>query len=135
MVLLSVMMVALCLLQYTRAKASAQRIFEVLDTTSYIRAGNLPALPERTGAVEFRDVSFKYNRDGSGDDVLSHISFAAKPGQVVAVIGGTGEGKSTLINLIPRFYDVTAGAVLVDGTDVRDFPMEELRRRVGQGGN
>ena len=131
MVLLSVMMVALCLLQYTRAKASAQRIFEVLDTASDIRDGALTALPEPAGAVEFRDVSFKYSAEGSGDDVLSHISFTARPGQVVAVIGGTGEGKSTLVNLIPRFYDVTGGAVLVDGTDVRDFPLEELRRRVG----
>ena len=131
MVLMSVMMLAMCLLQYTRAKASAQRIFEVLDTTSDIQDGNLPALPPRTGAVEFRDVSFKYSAEGSGDDVLSHISFSARPGQVVAVIGGTGEGKSTLVNLIPRFYDVTAGTVLVDGADVRDYPLDELRQRVG----
>ncbi len=131
MVLMSVMMVAMCLLQYTRAKACAQRIFEVIDTVSDIQDGAVAALPERTGKVEFRDVSFKYNTTGSGDDVLTHISFTAQPGQVVAVIGGTGEGKSTLVNLIPRFYDVTEGAVLVDGVDVRDYPLDDLRHRVG----
>lgn len=131
MVLMSVMMVAMCLLQYTRAKACAQRIFEVIDTVSDIQDGTVTALPEKTGKVEFRDVSFKYNSTGSGDDVLTHISFTAQPGQVVAVIGGTGEGKSTLVNLIPRFYDVTEGAVLVDGVDVRDYPLDDLRQRVG----
>ena len=74
-----------------RAKACAQRIFEVIDTTSDIQDGSVPALPEKTYRVEFRDVSFKYSTSGSGDDVLTHISFTAQPGQVVAIIGGTGE--------------------------------------------
>ena len=80
--------------------------------------------------MEFRDVSFKYAA-GAGDDVLSHISFTVEPGQFVAVVGGTGTGKSSLVNLIPRFYDVTGGAVLLDGVDVRDYPLEALRERIG----
>ena len=131
MVLMSVMMVAMCLLMYTRAKACAQRIFEVIDTDSDIQDGTAPALPEQAGQVEFRDVSFKYDTSGTGDNVLSHISFTAKPGQVIAVIGGTGEGKSTLVNLIPRFYDATEGEVLVDGINVKDYPLEDLRHRIG----
>lgn len=131
MVLTSVMMVAMCLLMYTRAKACVQRIFEVIDTDSDIQDGTAPALPQQAGQVEFRNVSFKYNTAGTGDDVLSRISFTVKPGQVVAVIGGTGEGKSTLVNLIPRFYDVTQGEILVDGVNVKDYPLEDLRNRIG----
>ena len=131
MVLTSVMMVAMCLLMYTRAKACAQRIFEVIDTDADIQDGTASALPQQAGQVEFRNVSFKYHAAGTGDDVLSRISFTAKPGQVVAVIGGTGEGKSTLVNLIPRFYDVTQGEILVDGINVKDYPLEELRSRIG----
>ena len=81
--------------------------------------------------MEFRDVSFKYARAGTGDDVLSQISFTVEPGQFVAIVGGTGTGKSSLVNLIPRFYDVTEGAVLLDGLDVRDYPLEQLRARIG----
>ena len=76
-------------------------------------------------------MSFKYVASGTGDDVLEHISFTVKPGQFVAIVGGTGTGKSSLVNLIPRFYDVTGGAVLVDGMDVRDYPLEQLRGRIG----
>ena len=83
-------------------------------------------LPERSGRVEFRGVNFKY-RSGTGDDVLRDIDLTIEPGQFVGLIGGTGTGKSTLINLIPRFYDVTGGGVLVDGRDVRDWPLEALR--------
>ena len=133
-VLMSVMMLAFSLLQLTRARASADRINAVLDTVPAIRdkegAGS-EALPESLGKVEFRDVSFKYIATGTGDDVLSHIDLTIEPGQFVAVIGGTGVGKSSLVNLIPRFYDVTGGAVLVDGLDVRDYPVAALRRRVG----
>ena len=88
-------------------------------------------LPAPRGAVEFRDVSFKYQATGTGDDVLSHISFSIEPGKFLAIVGGTGTGKSSLVNLIPRFYDVTGGQVLVDGVDVRDYPLEELRERIG----
>ena len=133
-ILMSVMMVAMALLQLTRAQACAHRINEVLSTEPSVEdkpgAGE-QALPAPRGQVEFRDVSFKYVATGTGDDVLSHISFTVKPGQFVAIVGGTGTGKSTLVNLIPRFYDVTGGSVLVDGMDVRDYPLEELRSRIG----
>ena len=133
-ILMSVMMVAMSLLQLSRAQACAHRINEVLATEPSVAdrpeaAGK--ALPAPRGAVEFRDVSFKYQASGSGDDVLSHIDLKIEPGQFVAIVGGTGVGKSTLVNLIPRFYDVTGGAVLVDGVDVRDYPLEELRERIG----
>ena len=133
-ILMSVMMLAMSLLQFTRAQACAQRIGEVLDTVPEIRdgAGTADAaLPESQGKVEFKDVSFRYQATGTGDDVLSHIDLTIEPGQFVAVVGGTGVGKSSLVNLIPRFYDVTGGAVLVDGMDVRDYPVEELRKRIG----
>ena len=128
-VLMSVMMLSFTLLQVTRARACAERINEVLDTEPDIRDG-AAALPAPMGRVEFRDVSFRYTA-GTGDDVLAHIDLNIEPGQFIAVIGGTGVGKSSLVNLIPRFYDVTGGAVLVDGLDVRDWPVEALRQRIG----
>ncbi len=133
-ILMSVMMVAMALLQLTRAQACAHRINEVLSTEPSVEdkpGAEKQSLPAPRGQVEFRDVSFKYVATGTGDDVLSHISFTVKPGQFVAIVGGTGTGKSSLVNLIPRFYDVTGGAVLVDGVDVRDYPLEELRSRIG----
>ena len=133
-ILMSVMMVAMSLLQLSRAQACAHRINEVLNTEPSVEDKENAAqtqLPAPRGQVEFRDVSFKYVTTGSGDDVLSHISFTVQPGQFVAIVGGTGTGKSSLVNLIPRFYDVTGGQVLVDGVDVRDYPLEELRSRIG----
>ena len=133
-ILMSVMMVAMSLLQLSRAQACAHRINEVLSTQPSVEdreEAARAALPAPRGQVEFRDVSFKYVATGTGDDVLSHISFTVKPGQFVAIVGGTGTGKSSLVNLIPRFYDVTGGSVLVDGVDVRDYPLEELRGRIG----
>ena len=133
-VLMSVMMLAFTLLQLTRARASADRILEVLDTVPDIRDGEgaeNAALPESLGKVEFRDASFKYIATGTGDDVLAHIDLDIEPGEFVAIVGGTGVGKSSLVNLIPRFYDVTGGQVLVDGMDVRDYPIAELRSRIG----
>ena len=131
-ILMSVMMVAMSLLQLSRAQACARRISEVLETEPSVQDRTGPAaLPAPKGRVEFRDVSFKYVASGTGDDVLSHISFTVEPGKFVAIVGGTGTGKSSLVNLIPRFYDVTGGAVLVDGVDVRDYPLEELRARIG----
>ena len=133
-ILMSVMMVAMSLLQLSRAQACAHRINEVLNTEPDIEdtvESQTAALPAPKGQVEFRDVSFKYVATGTGDDVLSHISFTVQPGQFVAIVGGTGVGKSSLVNLIPRFYDVTGGAILVDGKDVRDYPLEELRARIG----
>ena len=133
-ILMSVMMVAMTLLQLSRAQACARRINEVLDTEPSVENDDQAAarpLPAPRGEVEFRDVSFKYVASGTGDDVLEHISFTVRPGQFVAIVGGTGTGKSSLVNLIPRFYDVTGGAVLVDGMDVRDYPLEQLRSRIG----
>ena len=133
-VLMSVMMLAFTLLQLTRARACAARINEVLDTVPDIRDGEHAAetaLPAPRGSVEFRNVSFRYAATGTGDDVLRHIDLRIEPGEFVAIVGGTGVGKSSLVNLIPRFYDVTGGAVLVDGVDVRDYPVEALRERIG----
>ena len=133
-ILMSVMMVGMMFIMSSRAAACARRIVEVLDTTPDIQdppGSHDRELPQPRGQVEFRDVSFKYRASGAGDDVLEHISFTVRPGQLVALVGGTGTGKSSLVNLIPRFYDVTAGAVLLDGMDVRDYPLEELRARIG----
>lgn len=133
-ILFSIMMVGMALFQYTRAQACAERIFEVLDAQPDIQNSSNPIGAEERpvkGLVEFKDVSFKYHATGSGDDVLKNISFTAKPGQTVAIVGGTGVGKSTLVNLIPRFYDVTSGQVLIDGEDVRNYALEDLRHKVG----
>lgn len=129
-VLMSVFMVSQSLNQLTRAAACASRVLEVMETDPDIKDGNATELPEAKGKVEFKNVSFKY-RSGTGDDVLHNISFTAEPGQFVAIMGGTGTGKSTLVNLIPRFYDVSEGQVLVDGMDVRDYPVTALRSRIG----
>jgi len=110
------------------AVASGRRIFEILDTPSPVqeRPGAVD-LPPGPGRVEFRDVTFGY-----GDrPVLQRISFVAEPGQIVALVGETGSGKSTLIHLIPRFYDVTDGQILVDGRDIRDVTLRSLRRQIG----
>ena len=133
-IMMSVMMFSMVLMQYTRSRACGKRIAEVLDTVPDIQDG--PDAPARTvapdrGSVEFRDVSFRYKRTGNGEDVLKNITFSAAPGETVAIVGGTGSGKSSLVNLIPRFYDVTAGQVLVDGVDVRDYRIEDLRAAIG----
>ena len=133
-VLMSVLMVGMCLLMLTRAVACARRVVEVLEAEPDISdspESRSIELPECRGKVEFKNVSFKYSATGTGDDVLHGIDLTVEPGQFVAVVGGTGTGKSTLVNLIPRFYDVTQGQVLVDGLDVRDYPLEELRSRIG----
>ena len=133
-VLMSVMMVAMALLHLARSQACAKRIREVLSTVPSVRDDADAAereLPEAKGRVEFRDVSFRYVEGGTGDDVLKDISFTVNPGSFVAIVGGTGTGKSSLVNLIPRFYDVTGGAVLLDGLDVRRYPLEQLRSRIG----
>ncbi|MBQ8852338.1 MAG: ABC transporter ATP-binding protein, partial [Oscillibacter sp.] len=133
-VLMSVMMVAMTLLNLTRAQACSKRIKEVLETEPTVKSddqAHARSLPEAKGKVEFRDVNFRYVTGGTGDDVLHGINFTVEPGKFVAIVGGTGTGKSSLVNLIPRFYDVTGGSVLVDGMDVRDYPLEELRGRIG----
>ncbi|MCD7768353.1 MAG: ABC transporter ATP-binding protein/permease, partial [Oscillospiraceae bacterium] len=133
-ILMSVMVLAFALLQITRARASADRIVEVLDTVPDIRDSAEcadRALPAAQGHVDFCGVNFKYVSGGTGDDVLHGIDLTIEPGEFVAIVGGTGVGKSSLVNLIPRFYDVTGGAVLVDGMDVRDYPVKALRDRIG----
>lgn len=133
-ILMSVMMVAMTLLQLSRSQACAQRINEVLEATPDIQDGQnaqSAKLPAPKGKVELRKVSFKYTASGTGDDVLKDIDLTVEPGQFVAVIGGTGVGKSSLVNLIPRFYDPTGGQVLLDGMDVRDYPLDDLRARIG----
>ena len=130
-ILMSVMMVGMALLQYSRAQASARRIFEVLDAEPTIVDGTADRLPAPKGRVEFRDVSFRYQTEGAGEDVLHNVNLKIEPGEFVAVVGGTGTGKSSLVNLIPRFYDAHRGTVLVDGLDVRDYPLDGLRGRIG----
>ncbi|RKG60374.1 ABC transporter ATP-binding protein [Corallococcus sp. AB011P] len=114
----------------SRASASAQRVFELLDTAVEVtdRPGALP-LPPLQGRIELRDVRFRYA--GSEREILCGVSVTLEPGQLVAVLGTTGSGKSTLINLLPRFYDVTGGAVLLDGHDVRDVTLASLRSQMG----
>ena len=114
----------------TRAAASAQRVFEVLDAESEVRdKPDAVSLPPISGRVAFEDVSFRYV--GAEHNALSDVSFVAEPGQTVAIVGSTGAGKSTIISLIPRFYDVTSGMVTVDGHDVRDVTLESLRSQIG----
>lgn len=125
-----IMMVGMLSAMIARAAASAHRIFEILDAQSEVtdRPGALP-LPAIQGRVAFEEVSFRYI--GGERDTLSHVSFNAEPGQTVAILGATGSGKSTIINLIARFYDVTGGRVTVDGHDVRDVTLESLRSQIG----
>ena len=114
-----------------RASVAAERIFAVLDSETDIISPESPARPEpgQEGLLQFRDVSFVY--PGAEEKVLDHISFTAKKGETVAFVGSTGSGKSTLVNLIPRFYDVTEGSILVDGVDVREMDLGDLRARIG----
>ncbi len=129
-VVMSFMMLVIILILFPRAAVAARRINEVLDTAPSIQDGTVTETdPEHAGEVEFRDVSFRYP-DAEGD-VLHHISFTARKGETVAFIGSTGCGKSTVINLIPRFYDATEGQVLVDGVDVRQYDQKALRNKIG----
>ncbi len=129
-VMFSIIMVTIMFVMVPRAQASAARVNEVLDMAPGITDPPQGAQTGgRKGHVEFQDVTFSY--PGAELPAVSNISFAASPGEVTAIIGGTGSGKSTLINLIPRFYDVDSGAVLVDGVDVRQISQRDLRARIG----
>ena len=129
-ILFAMLMLSAMFIMLPRAAASATRINDVLAMTPGIEDAPEPEhAAQLNGYVEFDDVTFSY--PGAEEPALSHISFRARPGQVTAIIGGTGAGKSTLISLIPRFYDVDSGQVLVDGVDVRKHAQEELRAKMG----
>ncbi len=114
----------------SQATASANRIFEILDAKSdVVDKPDAITLPEIAGTVEFQDVTFRYFN--SSEPVLSKVNFKANPGQTIALLGATGSGKTTIINLIPRFYDVSAGSVLIDGYDLRDVTIDSLRSQIG----
>ena len=115
---------------WPRVSVSGKRVLEVLETHSSITDGKRrEGLPGQEGEVEFRDVTFRY--PDASDNILEHVSFRARKGQTVAFIGATGSGKTSLVNLIPRFYDVTGGQVLVDGVDVRDYALDALHEKLG----
>jgi ATP-binding cassette, subfamily B, multidrug efflux pump len=129
--LMYLMFVSMMVMRLARAQASANRIQEVMDSTPQVqdRPGAATSLAPQ-GRVAFEGVTFSYDRDGR-DPVLKGIDFVAEPGQTVAILGATGSGKSSLIHLIPRFYDVTEGKVLIDGVDVRDVSKKALRHNIG----
>ena len=128
-VLMNIMMVSMLMLQITRAKACGDRVVEVLDTdVDIVNPENAFKPTDHKGEIEFKNVSFGYN---DGIDILSDISFKAKPGSIVGIIGSTGCGKSSLVNLIPRLYDVTGGEILVDGVNVKNYDLEALRELTG----
>lgn len=128
-ILFSLIMVSIIFVMVPRASVSAGRINEVLDALPDIEDPTQPSRPSQRGRLEFRDVSFTY--EGAEAPAIEHVSFEAGPGEVTALIGGTGSGKSTLVSLIPRFYDVSSGSVLVDGVDIRELSQEELRFKIG----
>jgi ATP-binding cassette, subfamily B, multidrug efflux pump len=129
-ILFSVLMVSMLFIMLPRASVSAVRINEVLAIQPGIRDAAQTRLPEKErGHIEFKNVTFKY--PNAEEPVLRNISFSAKPGEMTAIIGGTGSGKSTLVNLIPRFYDPASGSILVDGIDIREMSQEGLRAKLG----
>lgn len=130
MILMRIIFMANIFQTFTRSSASWKRIREVLETKPAQKSGTCSPKKGHQGEIEFRNVSFSYP-DAPDNPVLKNVSFRIEPGQTVAVIGSTGSGKSSLVHLIPRFYDTTGGEVLVDGINVRDYPMEVLRDKIG----
>ncbi|MFZ5945593.1 MAG: ABC transporter ATP-binding protein [Bacillota bacterium] len=130
LIMFSLIMVSMMFIMIPRAAVSAARINEVLSSTSEIKNPEKVSHPVKLiGTIEFKNVTFSY--PGAEEPILNNISFFAKPGQTTAIIGGTGVGKSTLINLIPRFYDVDQGSILIDGIDIRELSQAELRSQIG----
>ena len=127
-IVLSFMMVSIIFILYPRASVAASRILEVLETEAHIKEGNIDSSITK-GLLEFKNVSFKY--PDAEECVLENISFKAKKGETIAIIGRTGSGKSTIINLIPRFYDVTEGEILIDNINVKDYKEEALYDKIG----
>ena len=133
-ILMSLMMLSMIFLNASRAGVSLKRINEVLDTEVDLNDDHASQKEKKVeaGRVEFRDVSFAYaGEHGVGETVLEHVTFTAEPGQTIGIIGSTGSGKTSLVQLIPRLYDVTEGQVLVDGVDVREYSLKNLRNGVG----
>lgn len=129
-ILMSMMMIGMMFQQVTRASASASRIREVLEADPVISDGDFTGSAPETGTVEFRNVSFRYPGVQSGN-VLTGVNFRVNKGETVAILGATGCGKTSLVSLIPRFYDATEGEVFVDGVNVRDYKLDDLRHRIG----
>lgn len=129
-IMMSFTMMSMIFIMYPRASASAKRINEVLETKpSIVDKAQTIKEPSEKGSVEFKNVTFRFT--GSDEPTLQNISFSAKPGETTAIIGSTGSGKSTVVNLIPRFYDATEGQILVDGVDVREYSQDVLRSKIG----
>lgn len=130
-IVMSFLMISMMSIILPRASVSANRINEVLETEEFIKQSKNPKQlnPDKKGLVEFKNVCFKY--PDSDEEVLSDITFTAKPGETTAIIGSTGSGKSTIVNLIPRFYDITSGNLLIDGVDIKDISNNDLRRIIG----
>lgn len=130
-IIMSFLIVSITLMMMPRAGVSAQRISEVIESEPAVKDPERPVKfdPSMKGHIEFRNVAFKY--PGADDYVLRDISFKAGPGETVAFVGGTGSGKSTLVNLIPRFYDVTEGRIIINGADIRDVTQHDLREKIG----
>lgn len=129
-ILMSVMMVGMMFQQVSRSAASMKRVNEVLSTSPVISDGHKSADSDNSGTVEFRNVGFSYP-GSSGKPILSGIDLKAKKGQMIAILGSTGCGKTSLVNLVPRFYDATNGDVLVDGVNVKDYNVDTLRSKIG----
>ena len=129
-ILMSVMMVGMMFQQVSRSAASMKRVNEVLSTNPVISDGHKSADSDNSGTVEFRNVDFSYP-GSSGKPVLSGIDLKAEKGQMIAILGSTGCGKTSLVNLVPRFYDATKGDVLVDGVNVKDYDVDTLRSKIG----
>ena len=128
-ILVELVKLANLIVTISRSIAAGNRVQAILDTPIGMQQSESPAQTDREGSVDFDHVSLTY--EGGGDPALSDITFKAEPGQTIGIIGGTGSGKSSLVNLIPRFYDVSSGSVKVDGVDVKDLPMADLRQEVG----
>ena len=128
---MAMVFVASAVVIYPRATASAERILQVLDSDVKVKdEDGCKDVSDNSGTIEFKDVCFKYSDDAE-KNILDHISFKCEKGKTTAIVGGTGSGKSSIINLIPRFYDITEGSLLVDGQEVRTYPQAELRKKIG----
>jgi len=130
-IVMAFLMISMISIMLPRAAVSARRINEVLETESSVKDKEQTKdfIEDKKGYVEFKDVSFRY--PDADTEILEDITFTAKPGETTALIGSTGSGKSTVVNLIPRFYDVTGGELLIDGVNIKDVPQKELRKRIG----